>query len=182
MIWRRTSQPGGRQGYGSIGLTAWALVAAAVFSLLLLGFASSPPPQAPAQPIAYSHRLHAGELEISCQYCHVYARRSAVAGVPSVKKCMGCHDFVAYEAEEVQKIVGYWERDEPIPWERIYDLPDHTVFFHDRHVKQGIDCAECHGPVETMEQVTLFRSLEMGWCVDCHRESEASLDCLACHY
>ncbi len=137
---------------------------------------------APEQPIAYSHKLHAGDLGIQCQYCHTYARRGPIAGVPTVKRCMGCHELVATDRPEVEKLAGYLEREEPIEWLKVYELRDHTRFAHDRHVKAGVECATCHGQVETMERMTRVREMTMGFCVDCHRERGAALDCVACHH
>ncbi|MFQ5742789.1 MAG: cytochrome c3 family protein [Acidobacteriota bacterium] len=163
-------------------LVTWSLAAVALLGLLFVGAAGAPVPPAPTQPIPFSHLKHAGELSISCSYCHTNARRSPVAGLPTVKRCMGCHELVATDLEGVQTLAGYWDRKEPIPWQKVYDLPDHTKFFHDRHIKRGIDCAVCHGAVRTMEKVRQVRPLQMGWCIDCHRQRDASVDCLTCHY
>lgn len=83
---------------------------------------------APEQPIHFSHKIHAGENEIHCQYCHLYARRSIVAGVPSVQTCMNCHKLIRKEKPEIQKLLEYWEKKEPIPWVKVYDLPDFVHF------------------------------------------------------
>lgn len=134
------------------------------------------------QPILFSHKLHAGEKQIPCQYCHAYARRGPVAGVPSVQTCMGCHSLLAVRQPEVRKLAAYWQEREPIPWTRIHDLPDFVYFSHKRHVRAGVQCQECHGPVETMEEVVQFSSLEMGWCLNCHNQQrQASVDCATCH-
>ena len=133
------------------------------------------------QPILFSHRLHAGEKQIPCQYCHAYARRSTAAGVPSVQTCMGCHSLVGVRKPEVRKLAAYWQERQPIPWVRIHSVPDFVYFPHKRHVRAGVQCQECHGPVETMEEMYQFSSLEMGWCVTCHKENNAPTDCLTCH-
>lgn len=133
------------------------------------------------QPIAFNHKLHAGEKQIPCQYCHAYARRSPAAGVPSVQACMGCHSLVAVNRPEVRKLAAFWEQKQPIPWVKIHDLPDFVYFSHKRHVRAGVKCQECHGAVETMEQVVQAASLEMGWCLSCHRQRGASIDCATCH-
>jgi hypothetical protein len=134
------------------------------------------------QPIAFSHRHHVTEIGIDCQMCHIYARRSPVAGIPSVEKCAGCHTQVLSEEPEVQKLLEYWENEQPIPWIRVHDLPDHVRFSHKRHVLGGVDCAECHGDVGQMEIAVQVESLSMGWCVTCHDERAADKDCLICHY
>lgn len=139
------------------------------------------------QPIAFPHNVHAGENQIPCMYCHFSADRSADAGIPAVQVCAGCHlpggvPMVAMDNPEAVKIAGYWERQEPIPWVRIYDLPDHVHFPHMMHVNAGLECQQCHGPVETMQQIEKVVSLEMGWCIDCHEARGARIDCAVCHY
>ncbi len=138
----------------------------------------------PIQPINFSHRIHATENEIPCQYCHVHAARSTSAGVPSVEKCMGCHKAIATDRPEIVKLAGYWERQEPIPWVKVHDVPDFVYFPHKRHIQAGLDCqTACHGPVATMDRVTRLASLKMPWCVDCHTEKqvEHGRDCWTCH-
>jgi hypothetical protein len=139
------------------------------------------------QPVAFSHELHAGANQIPCMYCHSSADRSSAAGIPSVQVCAGCHipggqPLIGADRPEVRKLVAYWQQQRPIPWVRIYDLPDHAQFPHNRHVNAGVQCQECHGPVETMEVLTQYSSLRMGWCIDCHRERGARTDCFVCHY
>lgn len=157
----------------------------------------------PLQPIPFSHAWHAGKYEIECLYCHTGTDRSAAAGVPSVELCMGCHSQFQYakdeegnslEPEGVKTLKQYWENKAPIPWQQIHRLPEHVQFRHNRHVAAGVECQTCHGPVETMDKVHLTsdtvwwpwllpsKKLEMGWCIQCHRENEASQDCLLCHY
>lgn len=145
--------------------------------------------QGPEQPIFFSHVIHAGSYQIACQYCHANARRSSTAGLPSVERCMGCHKIVAAQGNpEVTKLQGYWERQEPIPWMRIFKIPEHAQFNHRAHVQAGVQCQTCHGRVEAMERVYAEtgqhivndlmnlalvpappRKLTMGWCVECHR-------------
>lgn len=152
------------------------------------GPAAQSPSQAPDQPIAFYHSVHAGDNQIPCLYCHSGAERAPSAGVPSVQLCVGCHvpgsavippeqSQLAYPSAErdsmwnaeAQKLVGYWQRQEAIPWVRIHQLPAHAQFPHMSHVRVGIQCQTCHGPIEEMEKVYQFSSLQMGWCVDCHR-------------
>jgi hypothetical protein len=134
------------------------------------------------QPIAFSHAHHVGEVGIDCQFCHAYARRGPVAGIPSVQRCAGCHEVVLSERPEIVKVLTYWKNEEPIPWVRVHDLPDHVRFSHKPHIRAGVNCSDCHGDVETMEAAVQVESLSMGWCLDCHKEREASRDCLICHY
>ncbi|MFQ5695093.1 MAG: cytochrome c3 family protein [Terriglobia bacterium] len=163
--------------YGSLALLALVVLAVTALGFWERLFAQSEL----EQPIAFSHRLHAGERQVPCQYCHAYARRSTVAGVPSVQACMGCHQVIAVRKAEVRKLADYWKQREPIPWLKIHNLPDFVYFSHKRHVRAGVQCQECHGPVETMEVVTQQASLEMGWCLTCHQQRGAPIDCATCH-
>ncbi len=135
-----------------------------------------------AQPIAFSHAHHVTEVAIDCQFCHAYARRGPVAGIPSVQRCAGCHEAVLSEAPEIVKVLEFWENEVPIPWVRVHDLPDYVRFSHKPHIRAGVGCADCHGDVAAMEAAVQVESLSMGWCVDCHKEREANRDCLVCHY
>jgi mono/diheme cytochrome c family protein len=138
---------------------------------------------APAQPIEFSHVIHAGSYGIECLYCHADARRSAYAGLPSVERCMGCHKIVAAQGNpEVQKLQQFWTRKEPVPWVRIHKVPGFVYFPHKRHVQAGLACQTCHGPVERMQRVAQVAPLTMGWCVDCHHQRQAPLDCVNCHH
>jgi predicted CXXCH cytochrome family protein len=95
---------------------------------------------------------------------------------------VGCHTTIAKERPEVLKLMGYWDRSEPIPWERVHDLPDFVRFNHKRHVLAEVECRECHGDVQSMEAAQQVNSLEMGFCLECHRRRGASTDCLTCHH
>ena len=134
------------------------------------------------QPIAFSHAHHVSEVGVDCQFCHAYARRGPVAGIPSVQRCVGCHQVVLNEQPEILKVLNYWENEEPIPWVRVHDLPNYVRFAHKTHVRAGVDCADCHGNVAEMQAAVQVESLSMGWCVDCHKERHVTRDCLACHY
>lgn len=141
------------------------------------------PGTAPEQPIAFSHSIHAGDNEIPCLYCHVQARRSISAGVPSVSKCMGCHAEVATERPQIRLLATYAETGQPIPWIKVHDLPDFVHFTHKRHVAAGIECQECHGSVETMDVVSREAPTKMGLCLNCHKDNEVEFgtDCWTCH-
>ncbi|HUM46335.1 MAG TPA: c-type cytochrome [Chitinophagales bacterium] len=131
----------------------------------------------PVQPIAFSHQLHAGINQINCLYCHSSAEKSKIAGIPPVSTCMNCHKAVQQgenEAgtKEIQKIYAAFDKNEPIQWTKIHNLPDHVYFNHSQHVAVGkIACQTCHGPIETMKEVYQFSSLSMGWCINCHRQT-----------
>ena len=139
--------------------------------------------RAPAQPIEFSHKIHAGDNSIPCLYCHSQAERSRVAGVPNVKRCMGCHNIIKTDAPEIIKLAAYWEKKEPIPWIKVHNLPDHVYFPHKRHIKAGLECKMCHGDVAGMSRVTRIAPLKMGWCLKCHtqRNVKNGRDCWTCH-
>lgn len=124
----------------------------------------------PAQPIFFSHRRHAGEYEIECLYCHSNTDKSPVAPIPAVQTCLGCHRVVMAASTEIQKLRGYEQNGEPIPWERIYKLADFVQFNHSRHILAEVDCEECHGKVEETDVLYQWAPLTMGWCLECHRE------------
>ena len=126
----------------------------------------------PAQPIAFSHKLHAGKLSMDCLYCHSNAEKSAHATIPSVDGCMGCHSVVRTDRPEIQKLAKYYEDGKAVPWERVHRLPDHVYFSHKAHVAAGVSCQTCHGEIQTMETVRQFAPLNMGWCVSCHRNDD----------
>lgn len=148
---------------------------------------------APTQPIAYSHKLHAGDLKIDCKYCHVGVEESKSATIPSLNICMNCHkgvqkastaegDGISPQIAKIYKALDYdpekigaeafGPNPKPIRWVRIHNLPDHAYFNHSQHVKvAGLACQTCHGPIEKMEVVQQWSSLQMGWCIDCHRNA-----------
>jgi mono/diheme cytochrome c family protein len=157
----------------------------------------------PEQPIAFSHALHAGENGIDCNYCHSSARHSKHSGIPSANVCMNCHEYIdgseikdasgnpkydgkSPEIEKIYAAIG-WNPDEgayienyeerPIKWVRIHNLPDLAYFNHAQHVNAGgLECQTCHGPVEEMEEVYQYSPLTMGWCINCHRETEVNVE------
>jgi mono/diheme cytochrome c family protein len=138
---------------------------------------------APAQPIEFSHVVHAGSYQIPCEYCHADARRSTYAGLPSLGRCMGCHKIVAAQGNpEVAKLQDHFNRQVPVPWVRIHKLAGFVYFPHKRHLAAGLPCQTCHGPVERMQRVAQVAPLTMGWCIQCHAERKAPLDCVTCHH
>jgi len=135
----------------------------------------------PEQPIAFSHRLHAGDYGIDCRYCHRGVEVSPVAGIPPVATCQSCHMFIASDRQEIVKLLDYAERKQPIPWVRVYDLPEHVYFPHMMHIRAELSCSKCHDDVTSMDRIRRSVSLKMGWCLGCHRENQASIDCWTCH-
>jgi mono/diheme cytochrome c family protein len=126
----------------------------------------------PKQPIAFSHKIHAGDNKIDCNYCHTSVYKSKNANIPSANICMNCHSQIKKESPEIQKIYRAIEKNRPIEWIRVHNLPDLAYFNHSQHTKVGgIECQTCHGPIETMDVVYQFSPLTMGWCIDCHRNT-----------
>lgn len=130
---------------------------------------------APTQPIAFSHAIHAGQFQIDCNYCHTGVRISKSANIPSANICMNCHTEILRDSPEIKKIYTAIANDTPIEWVRVHNLPDLAYFNHSQHVEVGnIECQTCHGPVEEMEVVRQFAPLTMGWCIDCHRQTDVN--------
>ncbi|NGP77130.1 cytochrome c3 family protein [Balneolaceae bacterium YR4-1] len=131
---------------------------------------------APTQPIEYSHRIHAGQLGLDCQYCHTSVAESKQANVPPTQTCMNCHSQIdSQRPEEVQKIRDSWESGEAIEWVRVHNLPDYAYFNHAAHVNVGVGCESCHGRIDRMDVVFQKEPLSMSWCLDCHRNPEQYL-------
>ena len=149
----------------------------------------------PIQPVSFSHKLHAGEMQMDCRYCHFGAEKSRKAGVPPVSVCMNCHKSVKTESPEIQKVIKAYESGSSIAWVKVHNNPDFVAFDHSRHVGKGVACQTCHGPVQEMAEVYQYGQLSMGWCVNCHRDYNAnppedlkdkhihaSIDCTGCHH
>jgi hypothetical protein len=146
----------------------------------------------PEQPILrFSHRIHVTVNQIPCLHCHAGTEKSQLAGVPAVSTCVGCHLYLGNvrQTPGVKKLFEYWEKKEPIPWVRVHYLPQFVQFKHANHVRAGVACQTCHGAVEQMDLVGLNQTLTMGWCVNCHTDTQgkarlakAPKDCTTCHY
>jgi len=146
----------------------------------------------PAQPIPYSHQLHAGVLRIPCAYCHSGVLASRQARIPPVATCMNCHTVTRTGTPAIQQLTALYRAGAPLKWRRIHGLPDHVYFDHRPHVSAGILCQTCHGEVQTMEVVYQSMSLRMANCLGCHRDPRDALPagstirrgpehCNACH-
>ncbi len=193
-----------KAGVGALGAV---LLAILVF-LALSSWSRQPAvAQASIQPINFPHNIHVQSYKIDCQYCHADARRSEYAGLPSVTRCMGCHKITAADKPEIKKLAEYFAKSEPVPWVRVFKVPEFTYFPHKPHVRAGVRCQTCHGAIETMTtaaghtgprltndllNLTGIRPaappLSMGWCINCHRDQNATrgtkapLDCVTCHH
>lgn len=129
----------------------------------------------PEQPVPFSHDHHVGGLGIDCQYCHTSVEQSDFAGLPPTATCMTCHSQLWTNAEMLAPVRESLQRDEPIQWVRVHDLPDFTYFSHRAHVNNGVGCESCHGRVDEMPITTQREPLTMQWCLSCHRDPEPNL-------
>ena len=193
-----------KAGVGALGVV---LLAVLIFLAVASWNRQPAAAKAPVQPINFPHNVHVQTYKMDCQYCHADARRSEYAGLPSVQRCLGCHKITAADRPEIQKLAQYAASGQPIPWARVFKVPEFTYFPHKPHVRSGVACQTCHGPVETMTtaagetgprlvndllNVAGLRpaspALTMGWCLECHRRENAArgtrapLDCVACHH
>ena len=194
-----------KAGVGALGAVLLAVLVFVAISSWSRQPAAAAKPS--TQPINFPHSTHVGTYKIDCHYCHADARRSEFAGLPSVERCMGCHKIVAADKPEIKKLAEYQAKKESIPWVRVNKLPEFTYFPHKAHIRAGLKCQGCHGPVETMTTYAAetgpklsvdllnlvgFRPapspLSMGWCVECHRQQNqtegrhAPLECVTCHH
>ena len=152
----------------------------------------------PDQPIAFSHKVHAGDNAISCLYCHSSAEKGRHAGIPAASVCMNCHSNIKKESPEIRKITKALDANEVIEWVRVHRLADFVYFSHGQHVAVGqINCQTCHGAVEKMTRLSQDKNMTMGWCIECHKNSDVVIhdtlktkkvsevggtDCAKCHY
>lgn len=121
------------------------------------------------QPVQFSHKHHTGDDGIDCRYCHTSVEQSNTAGMPPTKTCMNCHSQIWNESPYLEIVRTSYRDNTPIEWARVHDLPDFVYFNHSIHVRQGVGCATCHGPVDRMPLVYQDAPLTMMWCLDCHR-------------
>ena len=190
-----------------VGAAAVVLLAVLIFFAVSAWSRQPALAKASAQPIEFPHNTHVQTYKIDCQYCHADARRSEYAGLPSVERCMGCHKIAGADKPEIKKLAEYYGKQQPIPWTRVFKVPEFTYFPHKAHIRASVACQTCHGPVETMTTVAAATGpnltndmlnligfkpsappLTMGWCVECHRQqnatrhTQAPLDCVTCHH
>jgi len=124
------------------------------------------------QPVQFSHRHHVKDDGIDCRYCHTSVETSPFAGIPPTKTCMNCHSQIWSQAPILEPIRASFREDKPMRWVRVHDLPDFVYFDHSIHVNKGVGCTTCHGPVDRMPLMWQAQSLQMEWCLDCHRNPE----------
>lgn len=151
----------------------------AIFFLAFLGWAFSTLLRSPyatrqgvilQQPVPFSHQHHVAGLGIDCRYCHTSVEQSSFAGIPTTETCMNCHKQIWTNADLLEPVRSSYANNVPIEWTRVHDLPDFVYFNHSVHVAKGIGCASCHGQVDRMPLMYQEASLQMEWCLDCHRD------------
>lgn len=173
-----------RAGLRAARAIATAAIAVAIGITALMFVAIGRSADVVPQPIQFPHARHAapaseGGHEINCLYCHSYARRSPVAGIPTLAKCMGCHRHIATDKSEIKTLTTYWERGVPVMWRKVHDLPDFVYFTHERHIQRFVFqegqpvqqvCGYCHGDVKQMTVAERRKPITMGWCLGCHEQ------------
>jgi hypothetical protein len=138
---------------------------------------------APVQPIRFPHDTHLTQ-GMDCTECHLSVAKGPIAGLPTVTLCMGCHDSVATESPEIQKVADYDNRGVDLPWQRVYGYSRtaHVRFNHAPHIRASVECSTCHGNLAEQTVAERVVDLNMGFCITCHEQRKASNDCLTCHY
>jgi hypothetical protein len=165
----------------SMNTVAKATIFGAVFALLGLGYIGWMIDRSPyitdqgivkEQPVPFSHEHHVNGLGLDCRYCHTGVETSGYAGVPATKICMTCHSQIWTNAQMLQPVRDSWSMNVPLHWTRVHDLPDYVYFNHSIHISKGIGCVTCHGRVDQMPMTIQASSLQMEWCIGCHRTPE----------
>ena len=124
------------------------------------------------QPVQFSHKHHVGDDGIDCRYCHQTVETTASAGMPSTQTCMNCHSQIWADSPYLEPVRASFRENKPIEWERVHDLPEYTYFNHSIHIAKGVGCSTCHGQIDNMPAVYQENTLQMEWCIACHREPE----------
>jgi len=127
------------------------------------------------QPVQFSHKHHVGDDGIDCRYCHTSVETSASAGLPPTQTCMNCHSQIWSDSPYLEPVRASFRDNKPIEWERVHDLPEYAYFNHSIHVAKGVGCASCHGDVANMPAVFQENTLQMEWCVACHRDPSPNI-------
>ncbi len=155
---------------------------------LLMALAAQPPPpspkfvpSAPVQPIPFSHRIHATRAKLECKFCHPMPDPGDFATIPETAVCMTCHRSEKKDSPAIQRLAESHNAGKPVPWRRVYRIPDYVYFSHKEHVARGIGCEDCHGPVAQRDVLRKEKETSMAACMDCHRARSASLGCTYCH-
>ena len=133
------------------------------------------------QPIPFSHRVHVNTKQISCLMCHSQVASSAQAGMPPLQTCMLCHSKIIITHPYIVKLREHYQQNKPVIWQRVNWVPEFVYFNHSMHIRKGTDCGKCHGNVAQMDRVVAQQEFQMGFCVQCHRDNNATHDCFTCH-
>lgn len=154
-------------------------IGGAIYAVVFVWFGLSPKTlnvgYRPEQPIPFSHALHAGELKMDCLYCHNTVDEAGHAAIPPTATCMNCHKQIWANTEMLEPVRQSWATGERLQWNRVNDLPDYVFFNHSIHVHKGIGCQTCHGRVDEMPLMVQQHSLQMRWCLECHRDPAAKV-------
>lgn len=124
------------------------------------------------QPVQFSHKHHVGDDGIDCRYCHTSVESTATAGMPPTQTCMNCHSQLFSDSPYLEPVRASFRENKPIQWERVHDLPEYVYFNHSIHVAKGVGCSTCHGQIDAMPAVYQENTLQMEWCIACHRQPE----------
>ncbi len=127
------------------------------------------------QPVPFSHKHHVGDDGIDCRYCHTSVETSHFAGLPATEVCMSCHSQIWTNAALLEPVRASWRTGESLSWTRVHDLPEFVYFNHSIHINKGVGCATCHGRVDRMPLMYKQNTLQMNWCIECHRQPEKYL-------
>jgi hypothetical protein len=149
--------------------------------LAVCALAAAQTAKPPAQPLPFSHRAHAGEMQLKCGTCHKNPNPGERMGFPPSIVCMQCHSDIKTDSPAIQKLASSAESKREIRWARVYEIPTYVRFSHRAHIATGSVCADCHGKVEEREQLYREGDISMAGCMNCHRARKASIDCLYCH-
>ena len=145
-----------------------------IYAGLLLWYGANPVTlnvgYAPVQPVPYSHALHVGKLGMDCRYCHNTVEKTGMAALPATETCMNCHTNILPKSDKLAPVRESYKSGMPVPWVKVHDLPEYAYFNHSAHVNAGVGCIECHGRIDQMERVETVKPLNMGWCLECHRD------------
>ena len=145
-----------------------------LYAFALVGYALDPVTlnvgYQPVQPIPYSHALHVGQLGLDCRYCHNTVEKADFAAVPPTETCMNCHKTIKTNSEKLKPLFDSYLTGMPVEWHQVTTLPDYVYFSHPAHVNVGLSCVECHGQINQMEHVYQAKPMNMGWCIQCHRD------------
>jgi menaquinone reductase, multiheme cytochrome c subunit len=162
----------------AVGLLLF-LATGPVYVGLLLAYGANPTAlnvgYQPTQPVPYSHALHVGKLGLDCRYCHNTVEKTGMASLPTSETCMNCHTAIFPKSPKLAPVRESFNRGTPVPWVKVHNIAGYAYFNHSIHVNAGVGCIECHGRVDQMDVVETVKPLNMGWCLECHRNPEPAL-------